>query len=513
MHNECRIMRSSRLLPIYATLAIFECALILSLVTAQPGRAAETVWVEMWRHEATSPIADAATATLRGSEAPILATLNDNRVTLYTLLDEGPKFISVIDELPHIPTSVTLETLGIGSLVDVWVGTASPGVVHIFRVDVESGTWEQRHRIGLVWDHVEEVLPFNMDEDGELDVAIRTRSGRLSVYRWTREGYREVNLGSVGRGVQAIAVGHIVGDGKEELVISRGRDQVLIFRWESPIPSSDVSSVPAAQSNTDIDEAPADEGSLVQVWENYLWGGHIGLFVGPFSSDPWDQIAVLTAQNLVYLYEWNSEVGRMSATSAPLQWPEPYAQLLGVGRLSRETGGYQVIQGYDEGIASWRILPTVRKLQSLSTSLRPVVQAAFPPVGSAGVIVSETGFALLRPRPVGYVRVVYRGREIQLKHPPLTRADTIYISADDWRHLAGVTLRWDAESGRVSGVRGFRFIVGDTRGGDWFIDGRVVDFDPAAIEHDGRLYLPIQFGQLLGARALWEPYSYTLVVD
>lgn len=470
--------------------------------------AGEFVWVEMWRHEPSHFLTQAALGVPKGGKSPVMATLADKRVSVYVLLDEGPRLLTVIEGLPQNPAAIAVRPAEESDVVDLWVGTAAPGIVYVLRINLHSGEWEQRHRSGLVWDDIVEIVPFDLDGWGEHDVAVRTERNSLVVFRWTKSGYREERLGDVARDVRSIAVGRVTGRVGEDLVVTRGRDQILMFRWQ-PL------AVPPQRRNDEITdqqsvESPID-GNLVQVWENYLWGGHAGLFVAPFTREQSDQIAVLTAQNLVYLYGWNQESRRVSASTSPLSWPEPFARLIGVGRMA-QAGSAEFVQAESGSLAAWRIFPSVRKIRTLDTSLNPVRSVFFPSEATM-VVVGERGFALLRPRPADYVRVLHRGEAFRLKHAAMTRDNTIYLSADDWRNLVGVTLRWNEQTGRVTGIRGFRFIVGDIRGGDWFIDGRLVELDARPVEHQGRLYMPVEFGKLLGARIQWEPYAFTLVVE
>lgn len=467
------------------------------------------IWVELWRHEPSEPVTGIDVVWPGGSSTPVLAAVSGDRVTVYRLGEDGPRFVTAINELSPAPTAVKVRTLST-SEVELWIGTQAPGIVYVYRLDLEHGSAFETGRIRFAWDDIVKVLPFDLDGWGELDVALVTKGSTLHLFRWTRDGYQDVSLGTNGRNVADVALGPVRAPGGRDLVVARERDQILVLRWELSSAAHEV------RDRLDTDDALAlhedgGEGTLIEAWENYVWGAHVGLFVGSFAGGNRAQIAVLSLQNLVYRFEWTPEPVAVVAVGTPLTWREPHARLIGIGDLG-QTGFGQLLQATESGLVSWRISSDVRRVQRLELSLAPIDWAFVGPNHTL-VVAQEQGFAFLQRRPPGYFRLLHRGREVRPQRPIQLRSETAFLSAEDWRRFFGIALRWDEKSGRVTGVRGFRFIVGQIGQSEWIVDGRSVDLKDAPFVDEGQLYVPISFGAALGLSVEWEPYSYTLILD
>lgn len=123
------------------------------------------------------------------------------------------------------------------------------------------------------------------------------------------------------------------------------------------------------------------------------------------------------------------------------------------------------------------------------------------------------GFTRHDRRDGQYVRVLRYGFEMSLRRSAIVTSDAIYLSSADWETLTGIRLRWDAKAGRITGIRGFHFLVGDTDGVDWIYNGRPVSLERPPLIRDGELFLPIQFAEIAGQRIVWDPFTRTLLVD
>src|SRR5690606_17901403 len=100
-----------------------------------------------------------------------------------------------------------------------------------YRLRVSDAHIERIARVGFAWEEIVEIVPLNLDGWGEPDMAVLTVSGAVSLFRWGPQGYREASLGAYGRDVTFIRKGNVVGDETDELVLARGRDQVVVLRW------------------------------------------------------------------------------------------------------------------------------------------------------------------------------------------------------------------------------------------------------------------------------------------
>ena len=519
--------------PMRRTRVVISCSLlllVLALAVSHRARGAQGdfAWVEVWRHTVSTPLEYSAAAWPPDGGPALLAAVGGGRVALYALFEEGPRFVAGIDGLGERPTAAHVRAEVEPGVDEVWIGTESPGIVYIYRLVRSTGRVELRERIGFAWGDIVQVIPVDLDGWGEQDVAVRTREGSLALFRWTPAGYRDVSLGSLGREVRSLANGRILAGVGENLVLARGNDHVVVLRWELSQAAHEARRAheafrqaveewellpPERRPSALIAPPPAGDGgdgAMVVAWENYIWGSHAGLFVGPFAGGQQELIALLSTQDLFYLYGTDAERGRITQLRPPVSWPAPFARLIGTGALGGSARA-ELIQATDAGIQGWLVDPRVAVSRALATAMRPVDAAHFG--NDELVIAGSWGFALLRKRDPNFVRVLHHGQEVQPDHPVLARDGSLYFSAADWRRFSRALIRFDPRTGKITGLRGFRFFAGELGEATWIVDGRAVTLDAPALLHDGRLYLPVDFGRAVGIRLEWDPYSHTLVFN
>lgn len=505
-------------------------ALLASWIVAVSGASAQSPWAELWLHRTQAPVVQAAVGDVNGDGAPELAAIIGEEVALFALGEEGPRFLAVASDLAQKPTAVAVADYDGDGAAEVWVGTASPGIIYVYRYVASSSLLELVDRARYTWDDIRTLVPLDLDGWGRLDVAAGTGSESLHLFRWTREGYTEVRMGDLGRLVRQFEVADVDGNRLDDLVIARGVDQVVVASWRhtEPVAEARQSVVQYQQALSDhlraagsgrwellwhLDHpgaplrADLGEGSLEVVWENYVWGTHSGLFVGAIEGGPHPDIAVASSQRLLRTFTYRPGEGLRLARN-PIDWPQPGLRFIGTADL---TGGGrdQALEVSSSGIAAWSLSPTARRVGSLATRLQPV--EAFLPIEGGAVIAGPWGFALLRRVPADYVRVLHRGAPYALRHPAVVEDGRIYLSAADWSALTGITFRFDPGSGVVSGIRGFHFLVGNLNEDSWIYDGRPYSLEGSSLLRGGQLYLDTRFAEMVGVDAVWEPFSKSLV--
>ena len=446
------------------------------------GEGVSVAWVEIWRLEAPVPVAQAAAGDVDKDGVPDVAVLAGGEIAIYAAGREGPRLLGRIERAAGPFTSVALADFDGDGAHDVWAGTAAPGEVAIYRYS--EGMFRPAAGIRYAWDDVVLLLPVDLDGSGRLDLALLTRGGALRVYRWDGAGPAREEPVEPGGDVRSIVAALVDADGRDEIAVARGFEHVALFDW-----------VPGEGTGA---------GELVRAWENYVWGGHALLAVGRFAGGPAAQLLVAASRGLVHLYGW--EEGSLRPLGEPDSRGFEPARWTGAADLDLD-GKDELVVGTDAGIEAWDVEPLRRSLAV------PARQAGFAYMmeGEGPLLVSGPwGFARYEPRDAGYVRVVRRGLEVQLKRPAVVTSESVYLSAADWEALAGIRLRWDAE-GRVAGVRGIRFLVG--AGGEWVYDGRRFPLAYPPIAREGVLYLPVQFAAILGEPVLWDPFTRTLTFD
>src|SRR5690606_5514266 len=94
---------------------------------------------------------------------PSLLARTRERVNVYGLAADGPRFIASVDDLPERPTALAVADYDGDGADDLWVGTESPGLIYVFTYDEETGGFARRERVGYAWDDIVRILPFNLD--------------------------------------------------------------------------------------------------------------------------------------------------------------------------------------------------------------------------------------------------------------------------------------------------------------------------------------------------------------
>ncbi len=504
-------------------------ALVLALASASEGVHAQSAWAELWLHRTVSPVVQTAVGDVDGDGLPELAAVIGSEVTLYALSEEGPRFLASAGGLAQRPTAIAIADYDGDGAGEVWVGTASPGIVHVYRYVASSSQLEMVDRARYAWSDIRSLVPLDLDGWGRLDVAVGTVQESLHVFRWTPDGYVEVRT-DLGRApVRQFEAADVDGDGREEIVIARGVDQVVVAGWTHTERAAKARRAvaeyeedlrrfleEAGSGRTELFwhldrpgvpvRADLGEGELAAVWENYIWGTHSGLFVGEFEAGPYPDIAVASSQRLLRTFTYRPGEGLQLARN-PIDWPQPALRFIGVADFDG-SGREYALEASNAGISAWSLAPTARRVATLATRLQPV--EAFHPVDGGAVISGSWGFALLKRVGSDYVRVLHRGAPYSLKHPAVVEGDRIYLSAPDWSALTGMTLRFDPATGLVSGIRGFHFLVGNVNEGTWIYDGSPHEF--GALLRGGVLYFDSRFAEMVRVRTGWDPYSRTLVI-
>lgn len=505
-------------------------ALVVALIACGEAHA-QSIWAELWLHPTHSPVVQVAVGDVDGNGAEELVAVIGGEVSLFALGEEGPRFLASASDLAQRPTAVAVADYDGDGKAEIWVGTASPGVIYVYRYVASSAELELVDRARYTWSDIHSLFPLDLDGWGRLDVAAWAGTESLHLFRWTREGYAEVRLGDLGRAVRQVDVADVDGNGLDNLVIARGADQVVVATWRHS-----QRALEARRSVAEYQEAlrryleeagsgreehlwhldrpgvplreDLGDGGLETFWENYIWGTHSGLFVGSFESGPYPDIAVASSQRLLRTFTFRQGEG-LRLVRNPVDWPQPGLRFIGVADVDR-TGRDQVIEATNSGIAMWSLSPTARRVGTIETRLAPV--EALHPVEGGAVIAGPWGFALLKRVPADYVRVLFRGAPHALKHPAVVEGDRIYLSAADWADLTGMTLRFDPATGMVSGIRGFHFLVGNVNDGSWIYDGRLFPLEGASLLRNGVLYFDSRFARMVGVGVTWDTFSRTLIV-
>lgn len=526
-HQMLRSIRAAEALS-RALLAAF--TLSVAFLWAGEGAHAQTAWAELWLHRTVSPVVQTAVGDVDGDGLPELAVVVGSEVALYALGEEGPRFLASAGDLAQRPTAVAIADYDGDGAGEVWVGTASPGIVHVYRYAAPESRLEMVDRARYTWSDIRSLVPLDLDGWGKLDVAAGTAQGSLHLFRWTPDGYVEVRTGELGRApVRQFEAADVDADGREELVIARGVDQVVVAGWrytERAVQARRAVAEYEGALRRYLEEAGSGraeflwhldhpgvpvgadlgEGELAALWENYIWGAHSGLFVGEFEPGPYPDIAVASSQRLLRTFTYRPGDGLQLARN-PIEWPQPALRFIGVADLDGSGTDY-ALEATSEGISAWRLAPTARRVSALDTRLQPV--EAFHVVDGGAVISGPWGFALLKRVDSDYVRVLHRGAPYSLRHPAVVEGGRIYLSAPDWSALTGMTLRFDPAAGLVTGIRGFHFLVGNFHEGTWIYDG--TPHDLGAILRGGVLYFDSGFARMVQVGAVWDPYSRTLVI-
>lgn len=485
-----------------------------------PVVSAAEVWVEAWRHETSRPLSGFAAGDLTGDGEAEVVALIDGSVTVYALTDEGPRFLAAVEGLPERATAVAVYPYEAGGPYDVWIGTQDPGIVYVFRYEPVERSFRRLERIRYAWADVARVIPLDLDGEGYVDVSVVTEEGELVLFRWTPAGYERVPLGELERGIRFVEARNVAGDSRHELIVARGVNHLVVVGWQ-PRPEQP----PAGQDGVEREASTAEEpqpsgeppaisgpgaGDAVTVWENYVWGTHLALLVDAFRRAPSPEIVSVTSQKVAHHFAPSDD--GFAPVRLPVEWPSVAGGLIGTGDVD-DDGVAEIVEASATGLNLWSIGAQMNREGSIELSQPPVFAFHYEPRSRRLVVAGRWGFSLLRKEDANYVNVISRGAAKVLKHPPLFVDGVAYLSADDWGDLLGMRLRLEAESGRISGLRGFHVVIGRVGENQWIYDGRPRETQSRPLLRSDVLYLGADFASVAGADVIWEPYTRTLVVD
>lgn len=485
---------------------VFLVVLALAAATipfiASPGiSAAETVWVEAWRHETSRPLTALAFGDVTGDGGMDIVTLNDRSVIVYALEEEGPRFVASIEEIAEVPTAVAVAPYDGEDPPAIWIGTENPGIVYVYTYDTGSRRFVRRERIRYAWADVQRLIPLDLDGSGFRDLAVVTRREELLLYRWTPGGYEPVPLGDYGRLIRFVEARDVDGDHRDELVVARDANHLVVLSWQEAV---------EARGGEEEFEALEPRARLVNLWENYIWGTHLALFVDTFRRNQPAEIIAISSQRMAHHFGVVS--GDLGPVRTAVEWPGVFGRMVGAFDLD-DDGIAEIVEATRSGLALWSVSSRVSQKGSLELARTPVYALARDPGSERLVVGGPWGFSVFKEVDAHYVNVVTRGVAYETIRPTLFIDGMAYLSAADWEELLKIRLRFDSESKQISGLKGFHFLVGRLGETQWVYDGRPKQTAAPPIIHDGRLYLSADFAQVVGAAIVWEPFTRTLVVD
>lgn len=501
---------------------------------ASPSALAAHVWVESWRHETSRPLIGVAAGDLTGDGRAEVIALIEGSVVAYALTDEGPRFLAAIEGIPESPTAVGVYPYEPGGPLDVWIGTQSPGIVYVYRYDPQNRSFRRLERIRYAWTDVERVIPLDFDGIGFADVAVVTKEKELVLFRWTPVGHERVDLDELEKGIRFIEAIDVTGDSREELIVARGGNHLAVIGWqpypepaESETPASPADPIPDEEEMFDVDAGSdvitsvaaaahgdwgrsVSAGEPVVVWENYVWGTHLSLLVDSFRRGRPPEIVSVTSQKVAHHFA--PEADGFAPVRLPVDWPSVAGGLIGTADID-DDGVAEILEATATGLNVWSISSAMNREESIELSRTPVFAFFYEPPTRRLIVAGRWGFALWRKEDENFVNVISRGVVKSLKQPSRFIDGMAYLSVDDWADLLGVRLRYEAESGRISGLRGFRFLVGRVGENQWIYDGRTKQTASRPLLEGDVLYLGADFASVVGVDVYWEPFTRTLVVD
>ena len=243
---------------------VFLVVLALAAATipfiASPGiSAAETVWVEAWRHETSRPLTALAFGDVTGDGGMDIVTLNDRSVIVYALEEEGPRFVASIEEIAEVPTAVAVAPTTGNTSPANWIGTENPGIVYVYTYDTGSRRFVRRERIRYAWADVQRLIPLDLDGIGISGSCRRHPPGGTASLPLDA---RRVRTRATGRLRQADPLRRGVdvdGDHRDELVVARDANHLVVLSWQEAV---------EARGGEEEFEALEPRARLVTLWEN-----------------------------------------------------------------------------------------------------------------------------------------------------------------------------------------------------------------------------------------------------
>lgn len=485
-----------------AILVLFLVAKAVQAVVASGVCAAEDVWVEAWRHETTRPLSAIAVGDVTGDGRVDLVALSDRTVTVYALEDEGPRYVASIEGLSEVPTAVAVAPYDPGGPLNVWVGTENPGIVYVYTYDGNARRFVRRERIRYAWADIQRLIPLDLDGIGRIDLAAVTSREELVLFRWTPGGYERVSVGESGRAIRFVEARDVDGDDRKELVIARDSNHLVVLSWQIPADRLEVEEADAA--------TPEAAGTVAKVWENYIWGTHLALFVDAFRADRPAEIVAISSQRMAHHFALTAD--GIAPLRTPVEWPGVVGRMIGTVDVDAD-GIAEIIEATGRGLVGWSLSSQVRHKETIDLSRTPVFTVARDPYAERLIAGGPWGFSVLKRVDAHHVNVVTRGAGFQPAHPTLYVDGVAYLSADDWAELLKMRLRFDPDSKQISGLKGFHFLVGRIGENRWIYNGRPKETSAPPLMHENRLYLSADFAEVVGVDFYWEPFTRTLVID
>lgn len=492
------------------------CFIILVPAATIEAASGGFVWVEEWRHETAGPLEDIAVGDVTGDGRLNLVAVSDSTVNVYQVDVNGPSFVSRLNGLSERPTVVALYDFDGDGVHEIWVGTASPGVVYVFGYDAGADGFRQIARVRWVWGDVKRIVPFNLDDWGLADLAVLTDRGDLTLFRWTMDGFVRVPVGSLGGDVRHVEAADIFKRGKDDLIVARGDEEIAVLSWEREdgLSNTDVSEAAIPREGEPPSSHDLERGRLVRSWENFIWGNHAALFVADFNGSQRAQVVVFSSRRMAHVF--GAEGNDLRSVTTPLPWPEDVGRVIGTWDLNRD-GLQEIIHVRGSVLQGWTVLPQPAPVIEIALSTLPVTHVATAPYERWLITAGPWGFAYYQAADPGFLRVLRRGTAVELIHPPKIDihpgGDRIYLSAEDWERLLKVTIRHDETTSRIHGMRGFRFFFGRVGDETWVYDGRVHAGDHRPFLLDNVLYLGVDITRVLGVDMVWDSTARTLVID
>ncbi len=140
-------------------------------------------------------------------------------------------------------------------------------------------------------------------------------------------------------------------------------------------------------------------------------------------------------------------------------------------------------------------------IEESSRSLR----CGVTPAGDVGCAHPEIGLFGLRSNSAAELRIFVDGEEQYPSSRPFVKEGTTFLP---FRYLAEAmraSVTWNEESREVVMRWGSRSIAFAATGSSAWIDGKQVPLEPAVVERNGVVYVPIRFfAEALGAMVIWE---------
>lgn len=506
---------------------VFACAFLG--VATQPARAEWTYVVEAAHHAptASSTASLLSVADFTGDGQVDLAIAQENRLSIFDLsrnsltqiLDLNfPVAISAI-------TAIPAEQPGRSNLV---VGTQGAGGISVYRL-ADAARLELVAELGYQWSPVVALSAGDLTGDGQVELTALTAAGVLNLYTAAADG--TISRQWQGKPIDGMLATHLLtydvdGEARKELLIGGSQGYVGVFRWS--------------------------DGSLVNIWHAYSWGGLLGLTAidaqagfaagansdgsaGVGSSIPsvggtgagtpagvGGRIAVVSLQKLLYIYQWKNGTFELDRRifDARLNLRDAHLLPAGLSVPAVEAGGpaaatdeRPILLSLAEGkLVAFRIDEKALSLQSTIGSLGKLILAK-PLTDGRVIVLNETGeLMLLRAVPVDYARLAVNDVPINLKEKPVFQAGRLLLSLRDVANPLGLNITWNASLRQVTIATPASSLVLIVDQKQALLRGESVHLDVPPVIINGRIYIPLQALSYLVASLTWDAKTRTVQI-